>query len=214
MVMSSLLERDVPRGILFIISLLVIISYYITGLEPISDYFVQSTVILFGISIILGGCLFVRRYIRYISSNRDTETYLRVYALILVFVFIVVGMGLGEASDLYVNLYNTLLQPVGTAFWALLGLYTLSISVRAMRARSIEAGTLLVFTFLVVLKNAPVAIAIFPAFNPIGDFIFDYITKGPTRALAVGAAIGALSIMIRTILGLEIIKRIEEEAEI
>lgn len=199
-----MLERELPKLFLFFISMIVILSFYFGGsLNTISNYFINSTVTIVAISILFAAFTFIRRYVKVIMKRKDTEGMLHLYALALTAIMVVIGLGIGETSDLYNNIFNATLVPVQNAFWAILGLYTLSAAVKALKARTVESWTLLIVAFITILYNAPIAVAIWPGFETLGNFVFNVVTKGPSWALSVGAAAGAIAMMIRTIIGID-----------
>jgi len=83
------------------------------------------------------------------------------------------------------------------------GLLDSSAAYRAFRARTLEAAILLVSGTIVMLANAPVGGSIWGGFTPLKDWIFDVPNMSTMRGITIGAALGALALGARTLMGKE-----------
>jgi hypothetical protein len=104
------------------------------------------------------------------------------------------------------NLFN----PLQAAMFSLLAFYIASAAFRAFRVRNVEATILLVAAFVVMLGRTPLGEYVF-SWIPGGErwlpWVTDWIMAVPNtaaqRGVIIGAALGAASLALRVILGIE-----------
>jgi hypothetical protein len=90
-----------------------------------------------------------------------------------------------------------------STIYGLIAFYIISAAYRAFSARNAEAGLLIIFGILVMLKNAPVGEAIWTGFPVIGTWIMSIVNTSAYRGIMMGIAIGGISLSLRTLLGQE-----------
>jgi hypothetical protein len=101
-------------------------------------------------------------------------------------------------------------NPLQAAMFSLLAFYIASAAFRAFRVRNIEATILMVAAFLVMLGRTPLGEYVFswarggegwlPA---VTDWIMAVPNTAAQRGIIIGAALGAASMSLRVILGIE-----------
>jgi hypothetical protein len=115
----------------------------------------------------------------------------------------------GRSTPFYwmtTNLFN----PLQAAMFSLLAFYVASAAFRAFRVRNVEATILLVAAFVVMLGRTPLGEYVF-CWIPGGEHwvprLTDWIMAVPNtaaqRGVIIGAALGAASLSLRVILGIE-----------
>ncbi len=101
-------------------------------------------------------------------------------------------------------------EPLQATMFSLLAFYVASAAFRAFRVRNLEATILLVSAVVVMLGRIPLGDVIFSAFPGgetwLGRFT-EWMMNGPNaaaqRGIIIGAALGAASLSLRVILGIE-----------
>lgn len=101
-------------------------------------------------------------------------------------------------------------EPLQATMFSLLAFYVASAAFRAFRVRNLEATILLVSAVIVMLGRIPLGDVIFSAFPGgetwLGRFT-EWMMNGPNaaaqRGIIIGAALGAASLSLRVILGIE-----------
>jgi hypothetical protein len=99
-------------------------------------------------------------------------------------------------------LYDYILVPLQSTMFALLAFFVASASYRAFRARNFIATLLLITAVIVMLGRIPIGAKI-PGITPLTDWILNYLQLGPARGIRIGIALGAISMSLRLILGIE-----------
>ena len=87
--------------------------------------------------------------------------------------------------------------------YSILAFFITSAAYRAFRARNLEAAFILVSGTLVVMSNAPLFTSAFPTFINWREWIFDVPNASTMRAVLMGAALGAIALAVRTLMGIE-----------
>jgi hypothetical protein len=116
-------------------------------------------------------------------------------------------MGTGPDS-IYDWLFNYVDAPMMETMFAMLAFFIASAAYRAFRARNAEATLLLLTATLVMLWRVPMGEAFLRLFGDnIPDLINTYVMNGfnvsVQRGIIIGAALGAASMSLRIILGIE-----------
>jgi hypothetical protein len=95
------------------------------------------------------------------------------------------------------------LTPLDATVYASLVFYMASGCYRAFRARNLESAALLVVGFLSIMYKTPLFQARAPLVIQIIDWVATYPAVGAYRGIQVSAALGAILLGIRTLMGVE-----------
>ncbi len=115
----------------------------------------------------------------------------------------------GSQNGIIVNwLFDHLDAPMMSTMFATLAFYIASAAYRAFRARTLEATLLLVAAVLVMFWRVPMGEAVLNMVSPeIPEWINMILMRGVNasvqRGIIIGAALGAASMSLRIILGIE-----------
>ena len=221
------LRSKIPLLIAFFAGLIPIVSLYVPkaflsgdgGMSPRLD---EWLIIVAGFALVLGITNVVGTNARKI---RRRETGWPFAIVLLTGLFVTGGLGIygaiskkGIGSDtpfdwIYVNMF----QPLQSTIFALLAFFMASAAFRAFRARNTEATILLVAGAVVMMGRVPLLeflAAPFPPLQPSAAAASQFLGKAtewimntPNGAaqsgIIIGAALGAASMAIRVILGIE-----------
>jgi hypothetical protein len=115
------------------------------------------------------------------------------------------GTGTGSIYD---GLFTYVDQPMMETMFAMLAFYIASAAYRAFRARNAESTLLLITAVLVMLWRVPMGEAFLRLFGEnVPNYINMYVMNGfnvaVQRGIIIGAALGAASMSLRIMLGIE-----------
>jgi hypothetical protein len=195
-----------------------------TGMSPRLD---QWLIILAGFALLLGIVNVIQNSSRKVS-RRDKGWPYALVLLIGLFAtgfFAIQGYWTGEGIGLRPDgsstsfnwIYSRFFQPLQSTIFSLLAFYMASAAFRAFRARNVEATILLIAGGLVMAGRVPLLEFLAMPFPPLHAAaagashslggLAEWIMKGPNGAaqsgIIIGAALGAASMAIRVILGIE-----------
>jgi hypothetical protein len=211
-------RREVPLVITFVVGVLVFLNYIIAGNIPGTELTFQTIMgqylnpwqmIITAFAVGLASVNLIRIHSGYIARKR-AGWYNSAALLIALVVFTVLETWkvLIPAPGswrvvLAGRLFDHILTPLGAASFALLAFYLGSASYRAFRARSLEAGVLLVGAIIVMLGAAPIGALIWDKFPVWQSWLLNVPNVTGTRAIIIGGAIGGFATSLRILLGLD-----------
>lgn len=213
------MRREVPLIITFVIGILVLLSYIVSGTIPgtnmtfqsiTSTYFNPWNMIIIAFAVGLASVNLIRIHLGYVARKR--AGYINSVAMLVtftVFAFVKSYNSLMTANpsagllSFETRIFDHIQTPLGGASFALLAFYLASASYRAFRARSWEAATLLVGAIFVMLGAAPIGALLWDQFPVIQKWIMDVPNVTGQRAIIMGAAIGGFATSLRLLLGID-----------
>ncbi|HYJ32032.1 MAG TPA: hypothetical protein VE326_02315 [Candidatus Binatia bacterium] len=229
---SPAMRSRIPLLVAFIAGIVPILSLYIpksflsgeTGMSPRLD---QWLIIVAGFALLLGIVNVIQNNTRKIA-RRETGWFFAAVLLTGLFVMgsfsiwgAVSGQGIGFAPDgsstPFKWMEDKFFQPLQSTIFSLLAFFMASAAFRAFRARNTEATILLIAAALVMAGRVPLLefLAVpFPPLQPaaatasqalgrLTEWIMDTPNGAAQSGIIIGAALGAASMAIRIILGIE-----------
>lgn len=208
--MSETLRRiEIPIAITIICTLLQIIPFYIEAkpLETFSDTFRSWMILVATCALFLGAASLTVLHSKKIQRRYRGWQY-SILTLVSMVVIALAGLpipeiGLGVDNPVFDFLFANILTPLGATMYSIIAFFITSAAYRSFRARSNEATVVLVSGLLMICYNAPLMTSIWPGFTPIGDWIFSIPNMATMRAVIIGAALGAIALAMRVLLGIE-----------
>jgi hypothetical protein len=214
-----------PLTLAFIAGMLPIVSFFLNGgpLVAASDALEGWMIIIAGFALLLGVVNVTQLNIRKIQ--RRAPGWPNALALLLgLYIMATAGVlgafhprgfeGIGYRTDGSPTPFQWIAEsmyiPLQSTMFALLAFYVASAAFRAFRARNLEASILLVSAVVVMMGRIPFGETIF-AWIPGGrewlpvatEWIMDKPNAAGQRGIIIGAALGAASMSLRVILGIE-----------
>lgn len=212
------MRTTLPVTIAFVAGIIFVISFFFaedTWIGGISQELRIWVTIVGGFTLLLGVVSIVRTNWVAVKKRRDGWGY-KLLTLISVFAMALpailpsswsplLGRGAGSIYD-WLFLYLDL--PMMATMFATLAFYIASAAYRAFRARSAESTLLLITACLIMLWRVPMGEAFLNLFpGNIPDWLNTYVMNGVNtavqRGILIGAALGAASMSLRIILGIE-----------
>jgi len=209
-------RREIPLAITFVVGMTILMSYFFAGTIPGTAWNLKNLagditgwgVLVSAFAVLLASVNLVRIHGAAISRKRK-GWYNSGILIATMVAFALVGIlrkhnpANTGINDLFQNMFNNVLSPLGAAMFALLAFYIASASYRAFRARSLEASILLAAAVLVMLGRAPIGELMWGQFPVISKWLLDIPNMAGQRAIMIGAAIGGFATSMRILLGLE-----------
>jgi len=188
----------------FIISLIFIADFFLPGLslDGIVTEINNGGVIIAAFAMGLAAVNLTRIHVRRVMNKRSGY-FNSILLLIGLFYMLIVGLSMGATAPAYEFGFDNIYTPLGATMYASLAFWIASAAYRAFIARSVEAGILLISATIVLLGKAPVGVIIWSQFPALGKWIMNVPNAAAMRGIMIGAAIGAIAMGIRIMVGIE-----------
>lgn len=205
------MKRAVPLTITFLTGLFLVVSFFVPH-EPFGELEQRLLVwfsIVFGFTMLLGVDSLIRSHVRKISRRQSGWWHSTALLAGLVVTVVVGVMGFARygspfhMQSPFMFLYTYSIVPLQGTMFALLAFFIASASYRAFRARNTIATLLLVSAVIVMLGRIPIGAAISQFFPAAQEWIMDVPQLAAKRGIQIGAALGAVSMSLRILLGIE-----------
>ncbi|MBS7637432.1 hypothetical protein KEJ49_00860 [Candidatus Bathyarchaeota archaeon] len=205
--MSLLRQREIPIGITLIAGFLMLIDYYFRAEIPqvagISTTVQRWAVIIAAFALLIGLINITRIHLNHLMKRTRGQWIFSVWCLFIMYLMIVVGLFGTVRHPIYQWLYTNIFLPIDAAMYSILALFISSAAYRAFRARNFEAFLMLASGIITMMMNAPIGEIIWKGFPVVGDWIMMVPNVAAQRAFLICAVVGAVSLGIRTLLGME-----------
>lgn len=226
------MRTTVPVLVAFLSGLILVVSFFFRKGTWLGDLEQELTVwltIVGGFTLLLGVVSITRVNLTAVKRKKEGWGY-KVLTLIAIFAMAIPSIiqpdwflaegaklrgdewfmifGRTEGTSIYDWLFQYLMSPMMATMFATLAFYIASAAYRAFRARSAEATLLLVTAVLIMLWRIPMGewfLNLFPGDIPylLNTYIMGGINMAVQRGIIIGAALGAASMSLRIILGIE-----------
>ena len=208
--MSDALKRiEIPIIITAIATLLQVIPYYfnIPVIDSASATTRDGVILIVNMAVFVGVISLGQVHGKRISRRTAKWEY-SVVLLAFMIIMMLTGLplesvGLGLDNTIYDFLFTNGLTPLGGTMYSILAFFITAAAYRAFRARNFEAALILVSGTIVVMSNAPLFTSTFPVFIAMKNWIFDVPNASTMRGVLMGAALGAIALAVRTLMGIE-----------
>lgn len=209
-----MLKKQVPILLCFFAGLLPIMAFFFTtpngALQNSSDTLEQWLVVVSGFALLLGVVSVFQVNLRKISRKDKgwlNALWLLLSLVIMAFWGLLNAFGLsafgvqGETGFYWI--FDAAFQPLQATMFSLLAFYVASAAFRAFRVRNLEAGLLLAAALIIMLGVNPLTQALFPFMIDWTNWIMNIPNTAAQRGIIIGAALGAASMTLRILLGIE-----------
>jgi hypothetical protein len=217
--MSFYKRKELPIVITALCALLAIFAYFlkVPAVKSASTTVQTWMLVMVNFAVVVGFLMVIKMHKKRIDKRQpgDKSWLFSVWLIVLLIAYVLLGIYGVESTrtaaptnDWTFNwIYNNAVVALDSAMYSLLAFFIASASFRAFKARTKEAGVLLISGAITMLYNAPAGSAIFgplaPSFNDLGDWILNVPNMAGFRGILIGAAVGAISLGIRVLTGRE-----------
>jgi hypothetical protein len=199
------MKTRLPVLVAFISGALMIVAFFGRGsmVDAASETALTWQSIVGGFALLLGAVSIVRVHWQKISTRHED----RFYSACLLVCFVIMGgsgvvFGIGGGT-LFDGLFQRIQAPMMSTMFSVLAFFIASAAYRAFRARSVSSAILLVAAMVVMLGRIPMGQYIYHGLPAWADWIMTVPSMAVQRGILIGAALGAASMSLRIILGVE-----------
>lgn len=216
------MKRQVPITLAILASLYPVIAFYFPaeGINRFNQSLDEWMVIIASFALALGVVSMVMVNLHKVRRHQKGWIFglitLAAFALMASF-GLLGGQGSRELADGTTRLepftwvFQFMYSPLQSTMFSLLAFYVASASYRAFRVRNVEATLLLVGALIIMLGRVPLGAHLLPGIESlripgvadVAEWIMKYPNAAGQRGVIIGAALGAASMSIRVMVGIE-----------
>lgn len=202
---DTAMKTKLPVIVAFLSGSLMIVAFFGRGavVDRVTDEALAWQTIVAGFALLLGvGSIARVHWQRLVARHPD-----RVYSAVLLTCLAVMAgsgimFGIGSGT-LFDTLFNSVQAPMMSTMFSVLAFFIASAAYRAFRARNVLSAILLLTAIIVMLGRIPMGQLIFDGLPGWANWIMGIPSVAVQRGIIIGAALGAASMALRVILGIE-----------
>jgi len=199
------MKTQLPLAIAFMSGFIMVIAFFSSdpGTVNFSQNLLTWVTIVGGISLLLGIVSILKVNLKVISDKGKDWVY-KVILVLFVTGMSVSGVVWGTAERTPFDwLFQNIQAPMMSTMFSILAFFIASAAYRAFRARTKEATILLITSVIIMLGRIPLGQYLWDKLPDYADWIMAYPNLAVQRGIIIGAALGAASMSLRIILGIE-----------
>ena len=208
--MTEVLRRiEIPIALTIIATLLQVLPYYfdIPVLQSVAGTTTNAVLLIVAYATFVGVISILLVHGKRVQ-NRGEGWYFSGIVVVFVAIMVLTGLplqefGLGTNNSIFNWIFTYILTPLGGTTYSILAFFITSAAVRAFKARNLEAAIVLVSGTLMVMGNAPIFTNSVPVLVDISLWIRNIPNMATMRGVMIGAALGAVALAVRTLMGIE-----------
>ncbi len=208
--MGEVLKRiEIPIALTIIATLLQVIPYYfdIPVLRDAAATASNVVLLIIACATFVGVISVLQVHGKRVQ-RRTEGWYFSGLVIVFVAIMVITGLplaevGLGRNNSIFNWVFTNIQTPLGGTMYSILAFFITSAAVRAFKARNIEAAIVLVSGTLMVMGNAPLFTNAVPFLVDISLWIRNIPNMATMRGVMIGAALGAIALAVRTLMGIE-----------
>lgn len=127
------------------------------------------------------------------------------YSIVLIVSFtltFVIGLN-GPASEGGQAIFEYVLRPLESTFFALMAFFMASAAYRAFRIRDFESFLLVAFAIIVLLGQVPAGFYLWPDFPLVKEWVLRVPTMAGIRGILLGVALGTITTGLRVLIAVD-----------
>ncbi len=208
--MSNILRRiEIPIVLTIVATVLQVVPYYldIPIINTTANNINQWVLLIVAWATFIGPLSLIQVHGKAVQK-RGSGWYYSILVLAAAVVMSIAGLpipevGLSQRNPVYSWLFTYGQTALSSTMYGIIAFFITSAAYRAFRAKNIESTLVLLAGVFMVMSNAPFFTATWPGFKTIGDWIFAVPNMATNRAVTIGAALGAIALAVRTLMGIE-----------
>ena len=197
--------RTAPLIVTFLSGLIMVAVFFIPhhNAQSLNATLLVWATVVYAFALILGSLSLWNTHWRKIQAKRPNWPY-SIVTLVSLLGITALGVwkGVGEESPVG-RIYSSVNAPLASTMFSLLAFVIASAAFRAFRARSAEATLLLATAVVMMIGRVSIGEFISPYFPAVTEWLLDVPNLAAKRAIAIGVGLGAVSIALKIILGIE-----------
>ncbi len=193
-----------PIAISGLMGFIMILEYFLNvpAIASIAAGARDAVIIIAAFALALAAINLTINHTKNVASKKKGAEH-SVLLLVTMAVTAISGVFFGTASPGFSFVFDAVIVPAASAFYAMACFHVASAAYRAFRAHNIHALALLVTGVILMIGRAPIGEAVFPWIPEVSSWIMSVINLAGMRGIMISSAIGMVSVGARILLGID-----------
>jgi hypothetical protein len=189
----------------FFSGMVMVVAFFVPWrpLENLSQDLLTFVTIVGGFTLLLGIVNILQANLRSVKKRESQWGFKLLLIVTLVTMALSSFIWGTQEGTVYYWMFQNMQAPMMSTMFSLLAFFIASAAYRAFRARTFQATVLLIFAVVVMLGRIPLGQFLWSKLPGITDWIMAYPNLAVQRGIIIGAALGAASMSLRIMLGIE-----------
>lgn len=198
------MKRELPILLASIMGLLMIVEYFfrVPIVAAAAKEMQNWVVIVAAFALALAAINLAISHSRNIADKKPGAVHSMLLLVTMAFTT-VCGIFLGTGSAGFKVVFDGVIVPAASAFYAMACFHVASAAYRAFRAHNAHAFALLVTGVLLMLGRAPIGAVMFPWLPGVTNWIMQVVNLAGMRGIMISSAIGVVCVSARILLGID-----------
>lgn len=198
------MKREVPLFLAGITGILMIVEYFfkIPVVSTAAKEMQNWVIIVAAFALALAAINLAINHSRIISGKKPGAVHSALLLITMVFTT-VCGVFFGADSAGFKFVFDAIIAPAASAFYAMACFHVASAAYRAFRAHNAHAFALLLTGVLLMLGRAPIGEVMFPGLPKVTNWIMKVVNLAGMRGIMISSAIGVVCVGARILLGID-----------
>ncbi len=198
------MKRQLPIAIAGLMGLLMLVEYFFEwpAAKDAAAEMQNWVIVVAAFALALAAINLFLSHVRSVE-RRGPGAIHSVVLLVAMVVTTIVGVARGPNSDSFRVIFDAILTPLASAFYAMACFHVASAAYRAFRASNAQSAALLITGVLMMLGRAPIGEAMSAQFPVIANWIMEVPNLAGNRGIMMTSALGMVSVGLRVMLGID-----------
>lgn len=202
--MREELKREIPILLAGLMGLLMVVEYFfdIPAIAATAQEMQNWVIIVAAFALALAAINLSINHTRAIAGKKPGAIH-SVLLLVTMAFTTVSGIFFGSDSAGFSFVFDSVIVPAASAFYAMAAFHVASAAYRAFRAHNAHAAALLITGGLLMLAKAPIGEYMFPGLPKVTNWIMQVINLAGMRGIMISSAVGVVCVSARILLGID-----------
>ncbi|HHY17482.1 MAG TPA: hypothetical protein GX524_05345 [Firmicutes bacterium] len=198
------MKRELPIIVSAIVGVLMVLEYFfnIPGLADGSKEMQNWAILIAAFALALAAINLALSHMRKVTDRKPDWIHSALLLISLV-VTVIAGVFFGTGSKAFIFVFDNIITPCGSAFYAMACFHLFSAAYRAFRAQSGQAAALLITGSIVMLGRAPIGDVISPYLPALATWLMKVPNLAGMRAIMISTAVGMIGVSLRVLIGID-----------
>jgi hypothetical protein len=199
--MSETFRREIPLIITAIVTLFMLISYFLTPpiMKNLFDTINSFTIPITAFFLVFGAFSSLLHNSRSII-RKDKNWEYQTLTIVMILIFFFYGITFGISDNLYVKAYNSIIANGETVLFAILAFWFVEASFYAFRIRNIDMFFFTITALIVMIGKTPYLATFWAGAAPTVQWFLNFPMSSAYRGIIIAVAISVTLMAIRIIL--------------